>query len=312
MATFLGAKNVCSSDLDYLSTNQFAPSKLYGKLLCLIGEINASVFKNTDTFKKLLGQDVFNVEYKGKDSFDAYNYAKVCIATNKLPETSDKTKGFYSKWVTIDFPNSFKENPYLLKTIPEIEYSNLAKKSCRILKELLAKGEFSNEGSSEDKERRYEERATPFKEFLSKECIVRPEYSVALWEISEAYQDYCSERNFRKPSKRELSVILENKGFLKEKIHIENKDGERSTKWVFNGLGLKENELVDTMDTKDTQIPTTTSYEKLTQKQVSIVSNVSKTETEPKLCSVCGVGRAIVQDGERFLCSVCWSLERGY
>jgi hypothetical protein len=31
-----------------------------------------------------------------------------------------------------------------------------------------------------------------------------------------------------------------------------------------------------------------------------------------QICSVCGVGKGIVQDGQRFLCSGCWALERGY
>ena len=57
--------------------------------------------------------------------------------------------------VIIDFPNIFSEEKDILEDIPDIEYNNLAKKIIRILKTLLEKRCFTNEGTYQEKEKRY-------------------------------------------------------------------------------------------------------------------------------------------------------------
>jgi len=71
------------------------------------------------------------------------NYAKILIATNNLPTTTDKTIGFYRRWLIIDFPNQFSEKKDILADIPNEEYNSLALKCVGILKDLLMKRAFS-------------------------------------------------------------------------------------------------------------------------------------------------------------------------
>ena len=163
LTKFIGNENICSTDFDLLTSGRFESAKLYKKLVCLMGEINSSIFKRTALFKKLTGGDMIGFELKGRDSFDDFNYAKLIIATNKLPEPADKTIGFFSRWLIIDFNNIFEEKSGLIETIPEKEFENLAKKSIRILSELLEKNKFSNDGNYEDREQRYEERSSPLR-----------------------------------------------------------------------------------------------------------------------------------------------------
>ena len=61
--------------------------------------------------------------------FDDINYAKLIIATNNLPATTDKTMGFYRRWMIIDFQSIFRSKD-ILKDIPEEEYSYLGLKCC--------------------------------------------------------------------------------------------------------------------------------------------------------------------------------------
>ena len=123
LTKFIGKTNICSTDFDTLVSRPFETAKLYKKLACIMGEINSAIFKKTSLFKKLTGSDMIGFEFKGKDGFDNYNYAKLLVATNKLPESTDKTIGFYSRWLIVDFPNTFKEKPNLIDCIPEEEYS---------------------------------------------------------------------------------------------------------------------------------------------------------------------------------------------
>ncbi len=121
---FIGMDNVCSTELDTLLTSRFEVTRLHKKLVCLMGETNFNEMSKTSILKKLTGGDVIGFEYKNKNPFEDHNYAKIIIATNNLPTTTDKTIGFYRRWCIIDFPNSFSEKKDILKDITEEEYNN--------------------------------------------------------------------------------------------------------------------------------------------------------------------------------------------
>jgi len=238
LTNFIGKNNVCSTDFDTLINRPFEAAKLYKKLVCVMGEINSSIFKRTSLFKKLTGSDMIGFEFKGKDGFDDYNYAKLIIATNKLPESTDKTIGFYSRWLIVDFPNIFPEKPNLLDCVPPEEYSNLANKCLNLIMGLRKRGEFTNEGSIAERTERYEERASPFKEFLKHCCEIETVAETPFWEMYEEYVAYLEERGFRKASKRELSHLIKSKGFETKRINYEKENGEKSTMIVVLGIAL--------------------------------------------------------------------------
>ncbi len=252
LTKFTGEKNICSTDFDILTTRPFEAAKLYKKLVCVMGEINSSIFKRTSLFKKLTGADMIGFEFKGKDGFDDYNYAKLIIATNKIPESTDKTVGFFSRWAIIDFPNRFKEKPNLLDCISDEEFSNLAKKSIRIIKEVLEKGEFHKEGNIEERMKRYEERASPLKEFLKTACEIEAGAETPFWELYEDYTAYLDERGFRKASKRELSNLLKSRGFETKRVHFTKSDGSDGTMIIILGVKLAGiNEEIEENDKKE-------------------------------------------------------------
>lgn len=249
LTKLIGEHNVCSTDFEILTTNRFESSKLYKKLMCQMGEINSSIFKRTSLLKKLTGADLIGYEMKGKNGFDDYNYAKLIIATNKLPESTDKTVGFYARWMIVDFNNRFKENPNLLDCIPEEEYCSLSTKCLQVLRKLLVRGEFSNEGEISERAKRYEERSSPIREFLRENCEVGVVYSVPFWRIYKEYVAFLSQRGFRIATKMELSRLLQAKNFLTKRVHYEKEDGTKSTYKVVEGIRLVLDENQDTQDT---------------------------------------------------------------
>ena len=148
---FVGSSNCCSTELDTLLQSRFEVTRLHKKLVCQMGETNFSEMNKTSVLKKLSGGDLIGFEYKNKDPFEEINYAKILISTNNLPTTTDKTIGFYRRWMIIDFPNQFSEKKEILNEIPEEEYNSLALKSLGILKDLLIKREFYKEGTIQER-----------------------------------------------------------------------------------------------------------------------------------------------------------------
>jgi putative DNA primase/helicase len=223
LSKFVGLENGTTTELDVLLTSKFEMCRLYRKLYCLMGETNFAEMNKTSVIKRLTGQDMIPYEFKNKNPFEDYNYAKILIATNNLPTTTDKTDGFYRRWKIIDFPNRFSEKSDILATIPLQEYNNLATKCKNILIELLKNREFNNEGSIEDRKRNFEEKSNPLDKFWKENIILNPYGHIFKTEFKRTLDEWCREKRFRIFSDISIS------NFMKEKeIEFE----KRKAEWV--------------------------------------------------------------------------------
>ncbi len=225
---FVGDKNICSTELDRLMSSRFEVTKLHKKLVCVMGETNFSEMSKTAIIKQLTGQDAIGFEYKNKTPFDDINYAKIMIATNSLPATTDKTIGFYRRWMIIDFPNSFSEKKNILGDIPEEEYNNLATKCLGILDGLLTTRQFHNEGTIEERMKRYEEKSNPFDKFWSDNVDEDLEGDISKKQFAEKFRDWCKENRFRAMSDAVISRQMKLKGVM---------TGQKVMTWVDVGVG---------------------------------------------------------------------------
>jgi len=233
----IGIKNCCSAGLDRIINGRFESAKLYKKLLCTMGETNFATLKRTSMLKKLSGDDMIPFEFKNKDGFDGWNYAKILISTNSLPMTSDRTKGFYRRWLLIDFPNEFTEEIAILSTIPEQEYDNLIRKVIRILKELLKERKFTNEGSVEDRRKRYESVSNPVMTFIQKYCVKDVNGQILFPDFQEKLVKFLTKKGYRNMNATEIGMALSREGYVRRGRSVMNEDGVgKTTKYFIFGL----------------------------------------------------------------------------
>ena len=246
---FIGSDNCCSTELDTLLHSRFEKTRLYKKLVCQMGETNFNEMSQTSLLKKLCGGDLIGFEYKNKDPFDAENYAKIIIATNTLPSTTDKTLGFYRRWLIIDFPNRFKEtNGNIIDTIPYVEYKNLAKKCVRILKELLKKYEFHKEGSIEDRTEKYEEKSNPFEKFWKMKIEEDFDNHIFKFDFKAEFQSWCKSNGMRKLSDREIKHKMDEKNIDNGKRDYFGNNENNMVKRYRAWIGVKWKNVQDVQD----------------------------------------------------------------
>lgn len=240
----IGNYNVCSTELHLLTSNRFEASKLYKKLVCIMGETNFEELKSTSMIKKLTGQDLIGIEYKRITGFDAHNYAKLIIATNNLPQTTDKSIGWYRRWHIIDFPNQFSEARDVLAEIPEEEFEALCLKCSMLLKELLTERKFHNEGEIADRMKRYEEKSNPFEKFFSENIV--EDFSGFIWsfELNKQFAEFCKDNHFRLFSDEMVAKFMKDKGFSKGVRDYGNFKGERKQYRCWVGCKWKVNQNI--------------------------------------------------------------------
>jgi putative DNA primase/helicase len=240
---FIGEENVCSTELDTLLTSRFEITRLYKKLVCQMGETNFNEMSKTSILKKLSGGDLIGFEYKGKNPFEDINYAKILISTNNLPTTTDKTIGFYRRWLIIDFPNRFSEKKDILNDIPEEEYEILAVKCLGILKDLLDKREFNEEGSIEDRAKKYEDKSDPLEKFIKEFMIEDVDGFIWKFDFEKKLNEWCKENKFRQLSEVVIGKKMKEKGIIQELRQsnwITDGQNKRYRAWI--GIKLKGNE----------------------------------------------------------------------
>lgn len=225
---FIGDENITATELDTLLNSRFEVTKLHKKLVCIMGETNFNEMSKTSIIKKLTGQDSIGFEYKNKTPFDGCNYAKILIATNNLPTTTDKTLGFYRRWSIIDFPNKFSEQKDILNDIPEEEYNALALKCTMVLKDLLDRRSFTNEGSLEERQKRYEERSDPLQKFIKEFTIEDMGGYIWKYDFEKKFNEWCKENRFR-----EFSDVMIGKKIKEMGIETQT----RTANWLNDGKG---------------------------------------------------------------------------
>jgi len=227
LGRFLGLNNICSTDLNLLMKSRFESGKLRDKLACLMGETDFKDIESTQLLKKLVsGKDTIGIEYKNKGFYNYINYAKLIVATNSLPQTSDKTVGFYRRWMIIDFPNQFPEEKDVLSGISDEELSNLSAKCIEILGRIITQRKFTNEGDYDERRLRYESKSNFLNEFLKNFTKESMESYITKSEFGRRFNEWCkSERH------RELSDIVISKKM--KKLNIE--EGKPYMKWEQNG-----------------------------------------------------------------------------
>lgn len=225
---FVGQQNCCSSELDRLLQSRFEVTRLHKKLVCQMGETNFNEMNRTSLLKQLSGGDLIGYEYKNKNPFEERNYAKIIIATNNLPTTSDKTIGFYRRWCIIDFPNTFSEKKDILNEIPEEEYEALALRSIVVLKGLLEKRTFTNEGTIEERMEKYESKSNFLEKFISKFTIESVNGYITTAEFNRKFKEWCKENRHREMSDTSIGISMKKLGHEK---------GRKYMNWLYDGKG---------------------------------------------------------------------------
>jgi putative DNA primase/helicase len=246
---FLGIENVSGPSLQDLINNRFASADLFGKLANIHADIPNKPLKVTGKFKMLTGGDLIYAEKKHRDAFKFVNTAKLLFSANEIPQTEDKTRAFYRRWVFIDFPWKFTDDPndsnknkdpYILEkiTTPE-ELSGLLNWALEGLHRLLEHGGFSDERSPEEISEIYERMSDPIKAFIEDRLEVNPEKFAPKDAVYNAYSEYMRERGVPVKDKNVFSRMLPARVSIEE--YRPQVKGKQVRCW--KGIALKETQL---------------------------------------------------------------------
>jgi len=249
MRAFLGAANVASISLQDLIENDFARSRLYGKMANLFADLPNAALKQTGNFKIMTGGDAMFANVKFHEGFDFVNRAKLIFSCNKLPNRYDESDAFVRRWIFLTFPNIFEGSnckPDILKDLitPE-ELSGLLNWALEGCRRVISSGKFTNSKQTEELREYYDRMSRPVSAFARDAVDVDPKGFVVKRDLFSHFCTYCSENKLPPTSEqmffRQVYHIFGHK-IREEQKNIEGKKGVR----CFAGIILATHETHQT------------------------------------------------------------------
>ncbi len=103
----IGIEGCSSISLNQLQSDSFFISELLHKKINLAGDISNKDLKDSSMFKALTGRSLIGAKRKWLSGITFENYAKMVFACNELPMVYDDSKGYWDRWVLLEFPFTF-------------------------------------------------------------------------------------------------------------------------------------------------------------------------------------------------------------
>lgn len=252
----VGSENCCSIPLCSLVPESFQLSELFGKMLNLAGDIGNRDLQDTSMFKSATGRDLITTKRKFLSGLSFENYAKFVFACNELPTVYDTSKGFWDRWVLLQFPYTFldkeeiesskdksvlkvRDDEIIKKIITPQEMSGLLNMALDGLKRLIENKKFSITIGTKDIKDIWIRKANSFMAFAIDNIEEDYESHISKKDMRKKYANYCKQHNLKSRSDFKIKQALqESYGVIEERILVLDAFG-RSTgdyEWVWQGV----------------------------------------------------------------------------
>lgn len=224
----IGAESCYSLSLAALQHDNADVSQLFGKMVNLAGDIGHKDLQETSMFKSLTGRDLVTAKRKFLQALTFENYAKFIFACNELPMVYDISKGFWDRWILLEFPYYFgtqseiddskpeekslmklRDESIIDKITTEKELSGLLNEFLRGLDRLFANKKFSSTMGSEETKNTWIRKSNSFMAFCMDKLESCYDGKIDKRDLRKEYANYCKKHKIMGKSDNVIKRTLE-------------------------------------------------------------------------------------------------------
>lgn len=122
----VGIEGCSSVPLALMTPDSFNLHQLYGKKANLAGDLSNTDLKDLSLFKSLVGRDIITAHRKFMTDLIFTSTCKHIFACNELPKVYDMSKGFWDRWLLLEFPYTFvSQQEYNTSTDEEKKFKKI-------------------------------------------------------------------------------------------------------------------------------------------------------------------------------------------
>ena len=198
--------------------NRFTMINLFHKLTNVTSETKEYTIDDIDRFKRLTGGGPITADVKFKKPVTFTPYAKLIVASNKLPDVSDRNdRAFWRRWLIVEFPHVFSnDDEWYYKTFTEQEMEGILTVSIMAITRVFMQKRFDFEQTPEqimgiwlsniDTVYRF------VKTYVEKGVLILDPKNGDLWvkrsDLYNMYKDYCLDIGERGVGKKAFARVL--------------------------------------------------------------------------------------------------------
>ena len=246
----LGESNYSAESMKELfdPDNRFTTVNLFHKLANLTSETKEYSIDDIDRFKRLTGGDPITADVKFKKPITFTPYAKLIVASNKLPDVKDRNdNAFWRRWLIVEFPNKFpNDDDWYDRTFTEEEKEGILTVAIMAITRVFFQKRFDFEQTPEQVMGMWlaniDSVYSFVKTYVEKGVLILDPRNGDLWvkrrDLYDMYKDYCLDQGFRGVGKKSFARKLrEYFGITTEKKNV---NGKRIRAFV--GIAVNETE----------------------------------------------------------------------
>lgn len=253
MKTFFGVENTCSVRLQEMNTQSTSICELHNRFVNLAGDLSNSSLKDSGLFKETTGRDTIQAKRKYKNDLKFVNSATHIFACNELPRVYDTSRGFWERWVLVDFPYTFIDeeeynklsedernnkkirNPDIIRDIlSSEELSGLLNLALEGLKRIKEKKHFTYSKNAEEVRNAWIRQADSFQAFSMDNLEEDYNNQIEKNELRKIYYKYCRKHRLKTSSDIAIKIALQNNYGCIEVRPIS------SDPWMWEGVRIKK------------------------------------------------------------------------
>jgi putative DNA primase/helicase len=228
LSAILGDSNYSSLEFDQIS-KQFLTFQLMNKLVNLCTDIDYYNKASFGQFKRIVTGEPILADIKNKKPIQFRPHCKLIFAANRLPQTTDTSKGYFRRLLVLKLNQSFegsrKDKDLKRKLLNEIDGIFLW--MIDGLQRLQATGKFTIPESCEVELAKYLENSNSVVSFITDQCEIKKQhdYWTGYQELYDAYKEFCGNAGVKPFKKTEMRQEIVDRQF---KNHVDFvKWGER-------------------------------------------------------------------------------------
>lgn len=208
---------ICSYTLSSLcDQNGYYRAALGGKLLNYSSELGGK-HCDPDMIKKLISNEPIDARTPYGKPFELKKYCKFMFNTNTIPHNIEHTHAYFRRFMFVEFDYTVPEerrNPNLANQIIEVELSGIFNWILEGLGRLTEQKKFTMAPKIEATSQRIQKESNSVAVFMDDIGYVKSTNTkIPLKSLSNQYNEYCKENNYRAVSNVELPRRLKSLGY---------------------------------------------------------------------------------------------------
>lgn len=217
--------------------------QLSGKLFNISEETPTGSMVDSSVFKALVAGGEVQARKLYCDAFSMRNYAKIIMACNELPRTTDFSHGMLRRLIIVPFDATFtraNRDIHLVEKLTE-ELSGIFNRCVAGYRGFISRGSFAESTVVEQSIQSYVAENDTVMEFLEDECEILDEGSISTMKLYANYSHYCDSCNIKPLSKVQFGKRIKNRLLRKYGYDRSSRfrEGDRQVRG-FTGIRLQE------------------------------------------------------------------------